>query len=223
MAGRLRRGQAQRELLLQRAIDASDLERRRIAGDLHDGVVQDMVGVAYELSAQAGRVEDPTAASALRDGASLARDSVRALRALLPDIYPPALHRTGLAAALEDLATTTSARGLPTSVRIDDSLELPEPMERLLFRAAQEALRNAAAHSGASAVAASVALVDGTARLEVADDGRGFDRAVLDERPGEGHFGLQLIGDLVRDAGGRAEIDSAPGRGTVVRVEVPVT
>jgi two-component system NarL family sensor kinase len=222
MVRRLRRSQAQRETLLQRAIDASDVERRRIAGDLHDGVVQDMVGVAYELSAQAARTGDDEAAGALRDGAARARDSVRALRTLLPEIYPPALHRTGLAAALEDLASTLTARGLPTTVSVDADLDLPEATERLLFRAAQEALRNAATHAGASSVTATVERVNAEARLEVADDGAGFDRALLEARPGEGHYGLRLVGDLARDAGGRAEIDSAPGRGTTVRVKVPV-
>lgn len=223
MVGRLRQAQAQRETLLRRAIDASDLERRRIAGDLHDGVVQDLVGVAYELAAQAERVEDAGAAGVLRDGASRARDSVRALRALLPEIYPPSLHRAGLAAALHDLATTVTARGIPTTVTVSDDLRVSEATERLLFRAAQEALRNASRHSGASAITATVAGARGTAILEVADDGVGFAPAVLAERPAEGHFGLRLVGDLARDAGGRLEVDSAPGSGTVIRVEVPAT
>src|SRR5947208_3614682 len=83
-------------------VESSDLERRRIAADLHDGPVQDLVGVAYELAAQAGRVGDEDAAAALHGGAARARDSVRALRALLPEIYPPSLHDAELAAALED-------------------------------------------------------------------------------------------------------------------------
>jgi two-component system NarL family sensor kinase len=223
MVGRLRRAQAQRETLLRRAIEASDLERRRIAGDLHDGVVQDLVGVAYELAAQAERVADGRAAGALRDGASRARDSVRALRALLLEIYPPSLHQAGLAAALDDLATTVTARGIPTTVTVSDDLRMSEATERLLFRAAQEALRNAARHSAASAITATVAGVDGTAILEVSDDGVGFDTGVLLERPAEGHFGLRLVADLTRDAGGRLDIDSTPGRGTVIRVEVPTT
>jgi signal transduction histidine kinase len=221
MVGRLRDAQAQRETLLRRAIDASDLERRRIARDLHDGVVQDLVGVAYELAAQAERVENEHAAGALRDGASRARDSVRALRALLPEIYPPSLHRAGLASALHDLATTLTARGIPTTVSVSDDLRVSDAIERLLFRAAQEALRNAAAHSDASAITASVARVNGAAILEVRDDGVGFDTGVIADRPAQGHFGLRLVGDLARDAGGRLDVDSAPGQGTVVRVEVP--
>jgi signal transduction histidine kinase len=72
-------------------------------------------------------------------------------------------------------------------------------------------------HSGASAVRASVTAADGVAVLEVADDGRGFDPAAV----GDGHFGLRLLGDLARDAGGRLDVRSAPGEGTVVRLELP--
>jgi signal transduction histidine kinase len=215
MVRRLRSAQAQRETLLRRAIESSDLERRRIAADLHDGPVQDLVGVAYELSAQAGRASDAEAVAALQGGATRARESVRALRALLPEIYPPSLHQAGLAAALGDLATSLSARGVPTTVSVDAALS--EDTERLVFRAAQEALRNAVKHSGASAVHASVRAEDGLAVLEVADDGRGFDPDVVPE----GHFGLRLLGDLARDAGGRLDVTSTPGEGTVVRMEVP--
>lgn len=215
MVRRLRSAQAQRETLLQRAIESSDLERRRIAADLHDGPVQDLVGVAYELSAQAGRVPDADAAAALRSGAARARDSVRALRALLPEIYPPSLRQAGLASALDDLATSLSARGVPTQVSVD--AEFDEGTERLLFRAAQEALRNAVRHSGASAVRASVRRSGDVAVLEVADDGRGFDPAAVPD----GHYGLRLLGDLARDADGRLDVRSAPGAGTVVRLEVP--
>jgi two-component system, NarL family, sensor kinase len=214
MVGRLRASQAQRETLLQRALDASDAERRRIAADLHDGVVQDLVGTAYALSAQADGVADPRVAGALREGADQARHSVRALRSLLPEIYPPTLHDAGLAAALDDLAETISARGIATVAVVDEDVELSEATERLLFRAAQEALRNAARHSGATAIRASVSA---PARLEVADDGVGFDPAAVPD----GHFGLRLLADLAHDAGGRLEIDSAPGRGTTVVLELP--
>jgi two-component system, NarL family, sensor kinase len=212
----------QRERLLRRAIDASELERRRIAADLHDGVVQDLVGVSYALSAAAERNRDTPAADALRDGAARARDSVRALRALLVDIYPPSLHQAGLLATLNDLAGALSARGLSTKVTADGATDFPPAAEALLFRCAQEALRNAVAHADASHVAVTLRRSGDRAYLEVADDGRGFDPAVLANRPAEGHFGVKLARDLVRDAGGELTIDSAPGRGTRVRVEVPL-
>jgi two-component system, NarL family, sensor kinase len=213
----------QRERLLRRAIDASELERRRIAADLHDGVVQDLVGVSYSLSVAAERDDDGAAAAALRSGAARARESVRALRTLLVDIYPPSLHQAGLVATLADLADTISARGLPTELAADVRVELPAASEALLFRCAQEALRNAAAHAHAGQATVTLRAAGDRASLEVADDGRGFDPAVLEARPAEGHFGMRLARDLVRDAGGELSVDSAPGRGTRVRVEVPLS
>jgi signal transduction histidine kinase len=88
---RLRRGQEEREALLRRALDASQTERRTIAADLHDGVVQDLVAVSYSLSAEARRINGDHGGApsrTLQDGAAKTRDSVRALRTLLVDIYP---------------------------------------------------------------------------------------------------------------------------------------
>jgi signal transduction histidine kinase len=111
---------------------------------------------------------------------------------------------------------------MDTKLQADEALALPAETEALLFRCAQEALRNAATHAGADQVTVTLADDGGRASLEVVDDGAGFDPAVLEDRPGEGHFGMRLVRDLVRDAGGRLSVDSAPGAGTRVRVEVPI-
>jgi signal transduction histidine kinase len=223
LARRLREGQQQREALLHRALDASQAERRLIAADLHDGVVQDMVGVSYALAARAEKVdgEDGEARAALRDGAAQTRESVSALRSLLIDIYPPSLHRAGLAAALRDLAATYTFRGLQTTVTVSPTLAIEAGGERLLFRCAQEALRNAHKHAGATHAWIVVRSDDGHVALDVSDDGCGFDPAVLARRTEEGHFGLRLVRDLVEDAGGRLEVESQPGGGARVRVAVP--
>lgn len=223
LARRLRQGQQERENLLRRALDASQTERRTIAADLHDGVVQDLVGVSFSLAAQADRHNgsDPAATTALRDGAARTRDSIRALRTLLVDIYPPSLHDTGLSAALGDLATTYSGRGLNTTVDVTCDQRLGEPAERLLFRCAQELLRNAHSHAGANMATIVVQESGDRVVMKMRDDGRGFDLAVLEQRPEQGHFGLRALADLVEDAGGSLDVASAPGEGTSVRVEVP--
>ena len=218
-ARRLREGQAQRETLLRRAIESSELERRRIARDLHDGAVQDLAGVSYSLTATADTLgtEDPAQTeAAVREAAAGTRRTIRELRSLLVDIYPPDLHRTGLEAALHDLVAPLAPRGISADVDVSPELSLSEPTETLLYRCAQEALRNVSSHSAAQNVRVRVQGEDGIARLTVADDGRGFGGAAS-----EGHFGLRLLGDLVREAGGRLEIDSNPGRGTRVCVEAP--
>ena len=107
------------------------------------------------------------------------------------------------------------------TVDVPADLELTEGAEQFLYRAAGEALRNVAAHAEASHVAVSVARADGRARLVVRDDGRGFDAATRVRRREEGHLGLALVEDLAAHLGGRADVRSAPGEGTVVELEVP--
>ncbi len=222
LARRLRRGSREREELLQRAVDASADERRRIAGDLHDGVVQDLAGLSFGLAAAAERTAaagEEDAAAELRGGAEQARQSVRALRTLLVEIYPPSLRQAGLASALADLLAPVAARGIEADVDVPDGLDLDPEDEALFFRVAQETVRNAVAHAGARRITVAVSRdAEGTA-LTVADDGRGFDPAL--PGAGEGHFGLALLRDLARERGAELSVDSAAGAGTRVRIEVP--
>jgi signal transduction histidine kinase len=219
VARRLQQGQADRETLLRSAIESSELERRRIARDLHDGAVQDLAGVSYGLAATADSIDGASRdelAAALREGAAGARRTIRELRTLLVDIYPPDLHRTGLHAAVRDLVAPLGARGIDASVDVPD-VRLPEAVETLLYRCAQESLRNVVLHSRASHVDVQVELQDGLARLTVTDDGEGFELPAEED-----HFGLRLLGDLAREAGGRLDVRSRPGAGTQVRIEAPL-
>src|SRR5215212_1876610 len=121
LARRIRAGQREREALLQRAIDASDVERRRIAGELHDGVVQSLAGVSYSLAAAAERNGNNGAAASretLERAAAATRESVRELRGLLVEIYPPSLQRSGLAAALGDAAAPLVRRGIEVEIEV---------------------------------------------------------------------------------------------------------
>ena len=217
LAGRVRRSQEERERLLNRAIEASEVERRRIARDLHDGVVQDLAAVSYSLSAAAEGAPAPFDAE-LREAAAETRHGIGQLRTLLVEIYPPELHRAGLAAALGDLLAGCEARGIETTLDVDPEVELPGDSEALFFRVAQEALRNVVKHAGATRVAVRVAPRNGRIQLVVDDDGSGFHP---EQAHGEGHFGLRILEDLVRDSGGELEIDSGPGKGSRVFVEVP--
>ena len=216
LARRIERGQDERERLLKRAIDASELERRRIARDLHDGVVQDLAAVSYSLAAAAEGAPAPYDRD-LRTAAAETRHGIGQLRTLLVDIYPPELHRAGLSVALADLLGAAEGRGLETSLDVDSELRLDPETEALFFRIAQEAVRNAVKHAGARSVSVRVAPTEAGARLVVEDDGSGFDPSVVGE---DGHFGLRVLEDLARDAGGELEIDSAPGAGARVTVEV---
>jgi two-component system, NarL family, sensor kinase len=218
-ARQLREGQAERERLLHRAIESSELERRRIARDLHDGAVQDLAGVSYSLSAAADRIDRSSredTATTLRDAASGTRRTIRELRSLLVDIYPPDLHRTGLEAALRDLVAPLAPRGIDVNVQLPNEMNLPPSLETLFYRCAQEALRNVVKHAEATQVDVRIQLDEGTARLTVEDDGRGFDGEIE-----EGHLGLLLLSDLAREAGGRLEVESSRPNGTRICVEAP--
>src|SRR4051812_27955458 len=218
---RLRRQGVEREELLQRALDAAENERQRIARDLHDGTVQQLAGVSFTLAAAADKVErqgDQETAALVEQAASDTRRSVRELRTLLVDLYPPSLHRQGLAAALTDLLAPLASRGLETKLQADPTLRLPVDSERAVFRAAQEALRNVIKHAEAGRVEVEVARHNGSVALTVADDGRG---PVEDGIAEDGHFGLQMVEDLARNCGGAFALEPRAQGGTVFRFEVP--
>jgi len=104
---------------------------------------------------------------------------------------------------------------------VDSSLELAPDTEALVFRVAQEAIRNAGSHARANQVSLTLAADDGRARLVVEDDGEGFSPDDLERRRAEGHVGLSLLSGLVADAGGTLVVDSEPGQGTRLTAEVP--
>ena len=221
---RLRRSQQQREHALARAVEASDNERRRIAGTLHDGVVQELSGISYVVCGAADRAAtlDGQLADRLRVVASGVRASIGGLRSLLVDVYPPSLRSAGIAAALSDLAGMLRPRGIDVELDLADQVELDGPGESLVFRIAQEIIRNIGRHSGARSVRVVLAPEDGTVSLTITDDGVGFDPRGAVAATGQGHFGMTLMTDLATEAGVYLCVASAPGRGTRWRLAVPV-
>ena len=145
------------------------------------------------------------------------------MRSLLVDIYPANLHEEGLEAALGGLLSRLNGRGVKTELEFRTTdRTLPVAATTLLYRSAQEALRNVSAHAAATTVHVGVESVDDTVVLTIADNGRGFTQAELDRRMATGHVGLRALLDLVADAGGTATVHSAIGRGTRLRVTLPV-
>ncbi len=222
LARRLQRQEQDRRRLLQHAVDASDAERRRIAGHLHDGVVQQLTGLTYSFDA--ARLDGPDAGrdeGLVRHAATQLRSSTAELRTLLVDIYPPNLAEEGLPAALTELAEGLHNRGTEVAVDVDSAADLPLESSSVLFRSAQELLRNVVAHAGARKVDLRAVSDGHTARLVVQDDGCGFDPTDLHQQRAAGHLGLRALGDLVAQAGGRLHVTSAPGQGTRAEVTVP--
>jgi two-component system NarL family sensor kinase len=222
LARRLRRSGEEREQLLLRAIDASGQERRRIARDIHDGPVQELSGLGMRLSAQAERANEPETAGALKDAAAAVRGSVRTLRSAIFGIYPPNVRAAGLGPALSDLTAHLAGEGLQLELDVHDPQGYGQSVDGLIFRACREAIRNVEAHADARRVAVSVFRRNGRAVLEVRDDGRGVREGDLSEAREDGHFGLQLLRDVVRDSDGDVQVVPRENGGTLVHVEVPV-
>ena len=225
LARQLQRGEQRRRRLLDLAIRASAAERRRIAGDLHDGVVQDITGVTYELDAArigSARSGSPDQRDViLAEAARRLRGCIRSLRTLLLDIYPPNLAAEGLGSALVDLAASASTDQLTVTVHLEDFMEPPPQVAALLYRAAQEAVRNAARHSGARRVDLSISWQEKLWELVIEDDGQGMAAGRVEARHEKGHLGLHALGELLTDAGGSLALHSAPNAGTRVDIKVP--
>ena len=214
---RLTRASLARERLMRRAVESSEAERRRIARDLHDGVVQELAGTAFALS---GTARDASVSPELRDelqGSSQAlRRSLRQLRSLLVEIHPPGLTASGLGAALEDLTAPAASAGISTRVSVDGVEGAPDHVVTLVWRVAQEAIRNAVRHAHAANLTVEVRGDEREVRLTVRDDGAGFDPSASAR---DGSYGLRGLQSLVEDGGGRVRVDSTPG-GTTVRMAV---
>ncbi|HEY3718189.1 MAG TPA: ATP-binding protein [Jatrophihabitantaceae bacterium] len=220
---RTRRAQAQRETMMQRALDASGEERQRIAAALHDGLVQELAAASFAVAggaeAAAARGDDALAGN-LRDAAATVRTSMGGLRSLVVDIYPPSLRSAGLSAALSDMTATLAGRSIQVRMQIDEAAAamLTPERQQAVFRVAQECLRNTVKH--AAATAAELTLKPGagqTATLQVSDNGRGF---LADERPQQ-HLGISLMSDVAASVGARLDLRTGPGQGTTWRLQVP--
>ncbi len=216
MTRREARAAGERERLLRNAATASDAERRRIARDLHDGVVQDLAASAYAVATVA-RETSPEHRETLLATAGSLRTSMRGLRSLLVEIHPPDLSATTLAAALQDLCAPAGAAGVEAEVRVAPLDGVGEQSAALVWRVAQEAVRNTLRHAEAATLRIDVRRSQDRVVLEVVDDGRGFDPETMQEAT---RYGLRGLQSLARDSGGLLEVHSSPGTGTTVRLEV---
>jgi signal transduction histidine kinase len=220
--------QREREGLLQKAVDASESERRRIARDLHDGVVQNLAGMAYTLMATATKLREKGGAdgkgdvvSVLEQSAEETRLAMKDLRTLIIEIAPPTLRREGLHAALLEVLRTLRNSGTKTSLELPSNMRLRPDRASLVFRVAQEVLRNVASHAEAKHVSVVLKEDDGEAVLRIVDDGKGFSAEDVARRRAEGHVGTNAIVELAEEVGGSLTIESERGKGTSVTLIVP--
>jgi signal transduction histidine kinase len=210
--------EAQRAYLVQRFITTGDVERRRIAAGVHDGAVQDLIGIALSLSVAADEVASPMKEH-LEGMADSTRRTVRNLRSLLKNIYPVELPAAGWVGGLDATIDALRKRGIVVDVDVRE-IRLAPADALLMLRVGREALRNISTHAEASRVDVVVRQNGTTTTLRVTDDGVGFDETTTARKREAGHLGLQLLADLAEDLGARFVVNSAVGMGTTVYLEL---
>ncbi|KPK06506.1 MAG: histidine kinase, partial [Anaerolineae bacterium SG8_19] len=192
-----------------------------LARELHDSVTQALYSVnlyaeAARMALSAGKAE--IAADNLQELRNMAREAMLDMRMLIFELHPPALEEEGLASALQARLEAVEARsGLQSEFHIKGEMRLPLSIEEELYRIAQEALTNAVKHARAQKVIVRLYADHDHFCLEVQDDGRGFDPVAAEQ---SGGLGLRSIEERVQRINGEMTIDSGPGEGTTLRVEV---
>ena len=209
------------EVLAGRLITAQEDERRRVARELHDDLVQRVAATAIEV----GRLEQIAPGSEQREGLLALKRTLRDLsqdvHSLSRRIHPATLEERGLHASLEaECRAFTERGGPPVDLRTRGAIDqIPRDATLAIYRIVQESLRNAWQHAHASDVSIDVERSDDAATLIVVDDGRGFDRSASDWRAG---LGLASMEERVRLLGGTLTVQSTPGHGTRVQVGIPL-
>jgi signal transduction histidine kinase/ligand-binding sensor domain-containing protein len=207
--------------LNERLMKAQEQERIRIAGELHDGVMQQMLAVTMMLGTAKRRIPDGLDAKATIDKAQEKLIQVGTdIRQISHDLHPPVLQEAGLPQAVQGYCEEFSASsGIPVSCDADEvARELSRGAALALFRVVQEALGNAAKHAHATRITVRLTRSDGTVSLLVSDDGVGFDPSRLGM---SGGLGLITMRERASQLNGTFEFASAPGHGTTIRVVIP--
>jgi PAS domain S-box-containing protein len=197
-------------------------ERGRLARELHDSVTQSLYSVTMYTEAAARLMtsgQDVAAAEYLRDARDTAKEALQEMRLMIYQLRPPLLEQGGLAVAIQVRLDAVERRGgIRAELVVDGEDRLPAAVQTELHQIAQEALNNALKHAHANEVQVHLSFGDATTCLEVRDDGVGFDLSVGGARGG---LGLRGMKERVQKIGGWLKIESAPGQGTKVVVEVP--
>lgn len=217
------RSQAERRRLLDRTLKGGDEERARIAAELHDGPVQSLSRLGYNLELALLHQDEgdgEAATQLVRAVQESLFGEVADLRDMMTRLRPPVLDERGLEDAIKDRAQAIREQsGVACAVQAELDGRLAPTLETVLYRVSQEALANVVKHAGARHALVSLQRSNGSVVLEVRDDGVGFEPE--HHEGGRDHFGLMAMRERVEMAGGRWEITSRPGKGTRIRAVLP--
>ncbi|MEV8437488.1 PAS domain S-box protein [Actinosynnema sp. NPDC051121] len=222
---RVERTLTEQRRLVGHLVEAQELERRRIAWDVHDDSIQSMVAVSMRLQLLANRLPEKEAA-VVRQLDEAVRSSIGRLRNLVFRLRPPELDRHSLVEALDQyLLDVAGSSGLTYRLRHELDHEPPSDAAIAIFRIFQEALANVRKHARASAVEVSLTSVDGGTLVEIADDGVGVGEGAgtPSDGPTIDHFGMIEMRERAETSGGWWSVGDAAGGGTVVRFWIPST
>lgn len=218
----LARYAAELRSVLTETVEVQERERRRIARDLHDGINQLLIGAMLELKASDERLRaTPAVGETLSSTLEILRQVEQEVRRVVNDLHPPTLETLGLAPALKRLAERVEQFfGVVVQVEVSGAeRRVGRRTEVAAYRIVQEALQNVVNHSGADRAAVIVSYGAESLAVTVQDEGKGFDPAVLEENA-VGRFGLLSMRERVEGLDGTFAIDTAPGGGTAIRVEL---
>lgn len=198
-------------------------ERQRLARELHDSVVQSLYSVTLYADAAAMALaagQSDVTANHLQLLRETTQAAMRDMRLLIFELHPPDLEKEGLVAALQARVAAVETRaGLRTEFLVEGERRLPFLIEQELYGIAQEALNNVGKHARAQRVTVHLQITDKIVRLEVRDDGVGFDPSSARKTGG---VGLRSIEERTARVGGTLAMHSEPGAGTRIRVEIPL-
>lgn len=223
---RLRRERLAQESFSRQLIGLQENERRRLAGELHDGLGQDLLVIASQAQLGMGHSENPSAtATRLQDIAETARQAIQQARRMAHNLRPGLVEELGFTKAVRanaDKAAHAAGHSLTLTLEDVDGL-LPPEFEVNLFRITQESLNNVLKHAGASEAKITLTESSASLRLIIEDNGRGFDPSQMESVPPDQRgFGLRQIAERTKMMGGRLDLQSRPGHGTRLMVEIPL-
>ena len=223
---RLRREHLAQESFSRRLIASQENERQRLAGELHDGMGQDLLVIASQAQLSLSQEQNPPVTAArLKDIAETAKQALQQARRMAHNLRPGLLDELGLTKAVQaTVQKAAQASGLSIAVSLADVDGLLSPeFEVNLFRITQETLNNVLRHAHASEAKIILTKESAGLRLVVEDNGSGFELSRQESAPPDQRgFGLRQIAERAKMMGGRVDIQSRPGQGTRLTVEVPI-
>jgi PAS domain S-box-containing protein len=196
-------------------------ERQRLARELHDSVSQALYGISLgtHTAIALARRDPEKLDDVLKYVLSLAEAGLTEMRALIFELRPDSLETDGLIGALSRAAAATQARrGVTVKTNLCDEVQMPIEVKEALYRISQEAMQNAIKHANPSEICLDLSCSGNVVEMLISDDGRGFDTS----QSFPGHLGLRSMSERATRLGGTMVIDSAPGKGTRVKVKLPI-